>query len=132
MASEDSGVASVPVASAASAPLTSAPVLDRATGLVRDQVTLSLDGVDESWRLEWVRPPFPACRGADAESCMCTGFAPGERGDLDLVRQRPGAADERMSLSPLFDDHETMLATTARVMTLGDYDHDGRASELVL
>ncbi len=100
--------------------------------MVREQVALSLDGTDESWRLEWARPPFPACRGTDAETCICAGFAPGERGDLDLVRQRVGATDERMSLSSLFDDHETMLATTAHVLTFGDYDHDGRASEIVL
>jgi hypothetical protein len=105
--------------------------------LVRERATLTLDGVSETWRLVWARPPFPTCRGAEARTCPCAGFAPGERGDLDLVRERPGAPVDRLQLSPLFEDHETILAARAdadagaHVLAFADYDHDGKASEMV-
>ena len=51
------------------------------------------------------------------------------------MRERPGAPPDRLSLSPLFEDHETLLAATgsaagARILAFSDYDHDGNASEL--
>jgi hypothetical protein len=103
--------------------------------LVREQTTVTLDGVAETWRLEWTHAPFPTCRGAAGKTCPCAGFAPGERGDLDLVRERPGAPADRFSLSPLFEAHETIVVAArpdagAPLLALADYDHDGKASEL--
>src|ERR1019366_10388723 len=87
------------------------------------------------------------------ETCACAGFAFGEKGDLDLVRSRPGAPDERLALGPLFEDHDARfkrwtpaksdsgkqpniadlsMRPIAGAMKIGDYDHDGRATELVL
>lgn len=94
-------------------------------------------------------------------TCPCAGFEFGQHGDLVLVRLRPGAPEERLPLAPLFADQETpapgaVLAhrpvrkgdldaasrkgfarqvrgrAPVRVMELADYDHDGRATELVL
>ncbi len=112
-----------------------------------------VDGVKERWRLEWRHPPVPTCVDDAWSSCACAGFAFGERGELDLVRTRPDAPEERMHLAPLFDDSEARLTRwaplpqdrkkrpgmaelatrpLAPVMKLGDYDHDGRATEMVL
>lgn len=88
-------------------------------------------------------------------SCACWGFTVAESGPLDLVRSRPNMPDERLALSPLFvangkhailqrwklGAHEPlpddlgylgMFRPAVTVMTLGDYDHDGRSTEFVL
>ena len=62
-----------------------------------------------SWRLQWQRPPIPACGPEQIETagtCPCTGFAYGEMGELDLVRRREGHPDERFALTPLFREEE--------------------------
>ncbi len=74
------------------------------TPVVREEQSLLVDGVEERWSLEWVSPQVEAC-GPDEENwstCPCTGFAFGERGNLDLVRRVPGKKDERFSLTQLF------------------------------
>jgi hypothetical protein len=123
--------------------------------VVRESATVSVDGVDESWRLEWRHPPLPECMGDDWYTCPCAGFELGEKGDLDLVRQRPNAPEERLGLDSLFEDRDAKLPRwmpneTERakltvpsqaslqkralvpVMKFADYDHDGRATEFVL
>jgi hypothetical protein len=122
--------------------------------VMREQKDVVVDGVTEKWRLEWTKPPVPNCtEQALWETCACAGFAFGEKGDLDLVRSRPGTPDERLHLGPLFDDHDARLrrwATSkadsgkqpniadlsmrplAPVMKIADYDHDARATEMVL
>jgi len=143
-----------PVASA-SAPAPVDPFAALGAGpILREEKSVVVDGVTEKWRLEWTKPPVPYCMDqAMWETCACTGFAFGEKGDLDLVRTRPGAADERLHLGPLFEDHDARLRRwspgktdsgkqpsmaelsmrpIASVMKVGDYDHDGRATEMVL
>jgi hypothetical protein len=123
--------------------------------VVRESVTVSVDGVDEAWRLEWRHPPLPECMSDDWYTCPCAGFELGEKGDLDLVRQKPNAPEERLSLDALYEDRDAKLPRWAptqaerdtlavpsqaslqtrplvQVMKLGDYDHDGRATEFVL
>jgi hypothetical protein len=126
------------------------------TAVLREEKTLDVDGVKETWRLEWIRPPVPTCMGDEGlASCPCAPFGFGEVGDLDLVRARPGEPDDRLHLDPLFEDHDAKLrrwAPTAAeqkalkappiadlqarelapLMVFGDYDHDGRATEFVL
>jgi hypothetical protein len=121
--------------------------------VVREQVTVTIDGAKETWRLEWKRPPVPDCVGPGWDTCPCAGFAFGEKGDMDLVRARPGAKEERLALGPLFEGKDVRLRRwtpvksdtgkapdigdlvvrpVGELMKLGDYDHDGRATELVL
>ena len=93
--------------------------------------------------------------------CPCSGFEFAEDGDLELVRIRPGVPEERLDLTPFFgdgdapgsgavlrrwpvekgdDDASEQPGFAARVrarapapaMVLGDYDHDGRATEFVV
>jgi hypothetical protein len=159
-----SASAPAPLASSASAPASAAdvaPVSPPSQAILREEKKVIVDGVTETWRLEWIRPPVPACMDSTWASCACAGFSFGEKGDLDLVRTRPGAPDERLHLSPLFDDGDARLPrwvvlpeeatqeSAARlakkptvaeiqkrelvpVMKLADYDHDGRATEFVL
>ena len=51
------------------------------SSLVREEQTVSVDGVDETWRLQWATTPKPMC-GADERdgslTCPCMGFAYGE------------------------------------------------------
>lgn len=93
--------------------------------------------------------------GADWYTCPCNGEEFGEKGDLDLVRQRPGEPEDRLGLNTLFDDRDALLPRWAPtdkerknlkvpspadletrpvvpILKFGDYDHDGRATEFVL
>ena len=76
--------------------------------LVREEAKIFIDGVEETWVLEWKGPTVPACAPEDADwnTCPCMGFAFGEAGELDLVRKRPGREDERLALTPLFRHDE--------------------------
>ena len=130
--------------------------------LVREELRVSVNGVVERWRLEWRSPPELACFETEGVTCPCEGFAQGEQGELDLVRQRPGAPEERVALTPLFADdgggdapvravlrgwevsardgalteeerpRALRRRKRVRAMVLGDYDHDGQAREFVL
>jgi hypothetical protein len=134
-----------------------------ASAVVREQQRVVVGSTVEEWRLEWQSAPEPACDPStdDWYTCPCSGFAFGETGTLDLVRQVPGRPEERLHLSPLFalgfygkpiaqlpkrpvldsdmahmDDPEfaKMVASrpVVKVMALADYDHDGRATEFLL
>jgi hypothetical protein len=132
--------------------------------IVREESKVVVDGVEELWRLEWVTLPQPVCRPEDEDwsYCLCSGFAFGEYGDLQLVRQKPGQEEERFPLTPLFefadgqpapqavlrrwdehkDDHKeknpSALAARvkarplAKIMKFADYDHDGSSTEFML
>jgi len=126
--------------------------------LIREEQTVVVDGVSEVWRLEWRKPPQPACPPVeDSLTCPCNGFAYGEGGDLYLVRVRRGTEYDRLHLTPLFenpeqavlqrwptDDKDLGAASSpgfaeevakrpiVKVMQLADYDHDGRATEFLL
>jgi hypothetical protein len=128
----------------------------------REEIQVKVDGVVERWRLEWRAPPELACFETEGITCPCEGFAHAERGELELVRLRPGRPAERTPLTPLFGDPapgeegpRAMLRRwrpaegdgelapderlrvlsrrkSLRAMVLGDYDHDGQAREFVL
>jgi len=136
--------AAVPVAGAAH-------VIDASAPVVRATRVVVVDGVNETWSLRWRGAPDSVC--GDAMSAACQGFAFGEQGSLELLRERPGAATETLALDKLFDDGLARLQKYAPhpgdglltvdapflagrpvvdVMKLGDYDHDGRATEFVL
>ncbi len=89
------------------AALPAAAASESAGPVVREEAKVVIDGVEETWRLEWTKPPEPACapEGDDWYACPCSGFAFGERGDLTLVRKRPGKKDERLSLTQLFNEY---------------------------
>lgn len=155
-----SALASASASASASGPID--PLAALASGpSLREEIEVTVDGVKEKWRLEWTSPPTPDCvteaevgdlAVSSAVACPCAGFAFGEKGDLDLVRTQPGKPEERMHLGPLFDGGkarlqrwsvgswnkkppsmvELSMRPLARVMKLADYDHDGRATELVL
>ncbi len=75
--------------------------------VIREEHTVLVDGVEERWQLVWTAPPKPACSPEDSDvwfSCPCAGFAFGERGNLVLVRKRPGQADERLELNKFFTE----------------------------
>lgn len=75
--------------------------------LVREQKSVMIAGVRESWRLQWESAPLPACGTDDLEvalGCQCTGFAYGEAGRPTLVRLRHGHPAERLELAPFFKD----------------------------
>jgi hypothetical protein len=121
--------------------------------VLREEKDVAVDGVTEKWRLEWPRPPVPDCIDESWSGCNCAGFELGEKGDLDLVRTRQGAGEERLHLGPLFLNHdgrmrrwpvtkkdtgkvpdisELVTRPIETVIKLADYDHDGRATEFVL
>lgn len=130
--------------------------------VIREEISVLVDTVHERWRLEWRSTPQPCCdpSGEDWYICPCAGFAFGESGELDLVRQIHGKPEERLSLTPLFEDAQnTPLAVlpkwpvydsditikdsknlkeivqrrpVVKIMKLADYDHDGRPTEFLL
>ena len=81
------------------------PVARADAPLLREQHSLSVAGIKETWQLVWQSPPLPACGPEDvatAVTCPCAGTAYGEAGKLALVRKRGDTAVERLELSPLF------------------------------
>ncbi|MGD0523768.1 MAG: hypothetical protein ABSE49_01420 [Polyangiaceae bacterium] len=142
-------------AASASASASADPFAALSTGAqVREEATVVVDGVPEKWRLEWAQPPALDCVDAAAfATCPCAAFAFGEKGELDLVRTRAGAPEERLHLAPLFaggvarlrrwpvtkadtgkspDVASLVMRPIEPVMKLVDSDHDGRATEMVL
>jgi hypothetical protein len=120
---------------------------------VRQERKVIVDGVVETWRLVWRAPPKLSCVDERWSTCLCGRLAYGETGDLDLVRSRPNEPDDRLDLTYFFRDIGEMTiphwapkqgdpekVNTAEiktrpavdVMRLGDFDHDGRATEFVL
>ncbi|MGN6423366.1 MAG: hypothetical protein ACTHLA_08660 [Asticcacaulis sp.] len=72
---------------------------------VREQQTITIKGVKETWRLVWIGKHLPVCDAKDVDmalTCPCSGLAYGEYGNLWLVRTRNGREVERMDLRPLF------------------------------
>ena len=69
--------------------------------VTRDERAVKVDGVDETWRLEWLAVPRLVCQPLDASwsTCPCTGFAFGEAGELDLVRLRDASEIDRFHLT---------------------------------
>jgi hypothetical protein len=109
-----------------------------------------VDGVTETWSLRWQKPP--RFNGCDPwANCACAGLEWGLKGALELVRDRPGAPVERLDLGALrygyaqipgFEERpgdrktaatleEVVKRPRVQAMALGDYDHDGRATEFV-
>ena len=73
--------------------------------LVRAQRVVRVNGVAETWKLEWETMPTPACGPEDvaaALACPCSGFAYGEAGHLSLVRLRAGATRELLDLTGFY------------------------------
>ena len=86
-----------------------------ASALIREEQSITIDGVAEVWRLEWRTPPIAFCSAQEGPpTCPCDGFAYGESGDLDLVRMRNGREIERLSLGKLFSDFYKHKAVVQR------------------
>lgn len=75
-----------------------------ASTVIREEQKMAVDGILETWRLEWSASPKPACSFDDPAwyTCPCMGFAFGETGSLTLVRIRPGRNEERLQLDSYF------------------------------
>ncbi|CAN5638923.1 hypothetical protein BH10PSE14_BH10PSE14_00150 [soil metagenome] len=105
---------------------------------VREQRTLMVGGVAETWQLIWRGRPLPVCPPDDMDGSMtepCSGLAYGEYGDLWLVRKRHGREIERMDLKPIFgrfqypdaDKLEGKAWLQRRAMKLSDIERAGPA-----
>jgi hypothetical protein len=86
--------------------------------VIREERSVTVGSVRERWRLVWNSEPKPACAPDDGMqlewfTCPCAGFAFGERGDLDLVRVKPGGAEERRSLTAFFEEEIDSWGRTA-------------------
>ncbi len=82
--------------------------------VIREQQKLIVDGVEETWRLEWAEKPTPACSPDEPDwyTCPCMGFAFGETGSLSLVRSRPGHKEERLQLDQYFSINDFAPASS--------------------
>lgn len=72
---------------------------------IREERTVTVQGIQEVWQLVWDGKPSTVCGPDDVEiaiTCPCSGFAYGEYGTLLLVRKRGGHDVERLDLRPLF------------------------------
>ena len=73
--------------------------------VVREQRTVMVQGVEETWELVWDGKPSTVCAPDEVDmaiTCPCSGWAYGEYGKLLLVRRRAGEVVDRMDLRPLF------------------------------
>jgi hypothetical protein len=75
---------------------------------IREEQQVVVNGVTETWRLQWKSPPHPECDASEgmamAITSPCQGFALGESGDLDVVRLRNGSEIDRLAITPLFTE----------------------------
>lgn len=72
---------------------------------IREQRTVNVLGMKETWQLVWDGKPATVCGPDDLDmaiTCPCSGVAYGEYGKLFLVRRRAGQVVERMDLLRLF------------------------------
>jgi hypothetical protein len=71
---------------------------------IREEQSVTIAGVTETWQLRWTAPPKPVCGPSDTAALTfpCTGFAYGEGGDLVLIRLRDGFENDRLQLTPFF------------------------------
>jgi hypothetical protein len=85
---------------------------------IREEQQVVVDGIPETWRLEWAATPAPkpSCDASSAEwsTCPCMGFAYGESGDLYLARIREGVEIDRLHLTPLFGNERDQVAVVQR------------------
>ena len=123
------------------------------SALIRETKKVTIDGVEETWTLRWKSAPKDDCIEDGWYTAPCLGFAYGETGKLELVRERANAPVETLSLDSLFDSNASTLQhwptdkndpmtkpdivavkkrPAVTIMNLGDFDHDGRATELML
>ena len=108
--------------------------------ILREQRSLSVAGVAETWQLVWETPPRPACGPQeiwDAVTCPCAGIAYGEAGKLALVRRRGSEELERLELSPLFGqfdgpDLDGMAALIRWPMLDSDADRETKGDPTLL
>lgn len=137
------------------------PSKDYPVGTIREEQTVDVNGVTETWRLQWSADPKPYCGAKEPDvsiTCPCMGFAYGESGDLYLLRLRNGKAIDRLHLTPLYGEEPAAVVQrwpvdekrdfklaeredfasivskrpTVQVMHLADYDHDGMRTEFYL
>jgi hypothetical protein len=105
---------------------------------VREQRSLVVNGVEETWQLVWVGKYFPACPPEDMSGSItfpCNGIAYGEYGNLWLVRKRHGREVERIRLNPIFGhfdypDYDLMRGKAYLQrwpMKNGDFSREGPA-----
>ena len=137
------------------------PISEYPAPAIREEQSVTVDGVIETWRLQWAARPAPYCGANERDlalTCPCMGFAYGEVGDLYLVRVRNGTEIDRLHLTPLFGEHPAAVVQhwpvddekdfklserndfarivsqrpTVKVMNFADYDHGGRSTEFYL
>lgn len=92
--------------------------------ILREERKIRINGVQETWRLEWLSTPRPACQPENGDdnwnTCPCMGFAYGESGDLRLARIRPGRKTEYLLLNPLFSLGDDLPASNGSVLRRWD------------
>ncbi len=114
--------------------LVSAP--SAAKQVIREQKTVTVEGVKETWQLVWEdEPSLSECSIEDISSaitCPCSGFAYGESGSLSLVRKRGSQEIERLDLGKLFDGFSSSAGKKGMAILvrwpqrIGDSEEDPR------
>ncbi|MBL8742530.1 MAG: hypothetical protein JNK04_15590, partial [Myxococcales bacterium] len=118
---------------------------------VRDSVDLDFAGAKETWQLRWKDDPTPACFVEEAKkSGKCLGIdGAGESGKLEIVRLKDQKEIASVDLTELLSEQGPLVlarfpdgvrysarglasAPPKPLMTLGDYNQDGVAAELVM
>jgi hypothetical protein len=97
----------------------------RSTNLIREEQTITINGVPEVWRLEWKQQPKAFCPADDELSamCPCVGFMFGNTGAMDLVRLRDGQEVERLSLGKFFSEYNNLAVMPGRQYRDADDDY---------
>jgi len=102
--------------------------------VIREEQKIVINGIEETWRLEWASAPKSVC-GPENDpwsSAACGGFTYGEGGDLSLVRIRPGHEEERLPLTPLFaDSYYSSTPPEATLVRWEEKPNDNRTSNRV-
>jgi hypothetical protein len=110
------------------------PAVGAENSFIREERHISINRVDEVWRLQWDRKPHSYCTPSVDESwstCPCNPFAFGEAGPLSLVRIRDGSEYERLKLTGYFTENEedtsgTEAALQKHEMQIDDIGRDSK------
>jgi hypothetical protein len=132
-------------------PTEEAPGSAPAQPVVREEQKVLVDGREERWSLVWASPPALSCFDEGWHTCLCYGHQLGETGQLSLVRKRADGSEQRLDFGKMslprwptdpddlkrFGDGKVDIEAVrgrplVKLMKIGDYDHDGRATEFVL
>jgi hypothetical protein len=113
---------------------TKKPVSEYPSAKIREEQQVNVNGVIETWQLEWKAAPHPECEPNEISlACPCSGVAYGEAGDLDVVMLHDGLEVDRLPVTPFFfDGHDGAIIQRWQPDHNNDFENSRRKDFLTI